>query len=109
MPQEQEHFLKQVKKCVTFIFIKNGDAFYPVGTGFGVGVEIHGLEVDVNEIHDHFFAIYLVTAKHVLQYEDGNYYPEIYIRLNRKGKILHLYPLTCGNALFMYIMTKMSI
>lgn len=63
-----------------------GDGLYPVGTGFFVGVEIHGLEVDVNEIHNNYFAVYLVTAKHVLQDEEGNYYTEIYIRLNRKGQ-----------------------
>jgi hypothetical protein len=36
--QEQEHYLKQVKKCETFIFVKKGDAFYPVGTGFFIGI-----------------------------------------------------------------------
>jgi hypothetical protein len=86
LSQEQEHYLKQVKKCVTFIFVKKDDAFSPVGTGFFVGIEVHGLDVDVNEIPNHYFAVYLVTAKHVLQYEEGNYYSEIFIRLNRKGQ-----------------------
>lgn len=83
MGQEKQ---EQVKKCITFIFLKSGDRFYPIGTGFFVGAEINSLVVDIDEIQDHYFAVYLVTAKHVLQDEDGHFVSEIYIRLNRKGQ-----------------------
>jgi hypothetical protein len=37
-------------------------------------------------VQDHYFAVYIVTAKHVLQSTDDYFCPEIYVRLNRKGQ-----------------------
>ncbi len=45
--------------------------FYPVGTGFFVGIEITGKEVDYDNIPNHHFAIYVVTVLHVLKNEEG--------------------------------------
>lgn len=69
--------LKEIKQCVTFIFVKNdkGD-FVANGTGFFVGVK--------NETNPDIYTPYLVTAKHVLQDKEGKIFPEVAIRLNKK-------------------------
>src|SRR5687767_3013542 len=67
----EENYLTQIKKCITFIFIKEKDRYIPKGTGFFVGIKVEDKHI-----------IYLVTAKHVLQSEIGNFYSEIYLRLN---------------------------
>lgn len=69
--------LNEIKKSVSFIFIQNQKGeFVPNGTGFFVGVK--------NEVNQEFFNVYFVTAKHVLQDKNGNYLPEIMLRLNKK-------------------------
>jgi len=69
--------LKEIKKSVSFIFIKNdkGD-LVPNGTGFFVGV--------INEKNTETSNIYLVTAKHVLQDKNGKYLTDVVLRLNKK-------------------------
>lgn len=69
--------LQEIKKSVSFIFIPEGvDKFKPNGTGFFVGVK----HIDNKQV----FSVYFVTAKHVLKDKDGNYLPEIALRLNKK-------------------------
>lgn len=69
--------LTQIKKCVTFIFLKNKKGEYvPNGTGFFTGIKAN---LPGNLVH-----IYLVTAKHVIQDTNRNFYPLIVIRLNTK-------------------------
>lgn len=70
-----ESIISQIKKCVTFIFVKNKNGQYvPNGTGFFVGVKT---KQDPNLSYT-----YLVTAKHVLQDKNGNFYSDIGIRTN---------------------------
>lgn len=69
-----EYYLDQVKKCVTFFFVEQGGKMHPIGTGFFVGIK---LEKDVH-------AVYLVTAKHVLQSNTGQVLSKVLIRLNTK-------------------------
>jgi hypothetical protein len=70
-----ESIISQIKKCVTFIFVKNENGQYvPNGTGFFVGVKT---KQDPNLSYN-----YLVTAKHVLQDKNGNFYSSIGIRSN---------------------------
>ena len=69
--------LQEIKKSVSFIFIPEGtDKFKPNGTGFFVGVK--------HTDNESVFSVYFVTAKHVLKDKDGNYLPEIVLRLNKK-------------------------
>ncbi|MBI5077414.1 hypothetical protein HZB94_03465 [Candidatus Falkowbacteria bacterium] len=69
--------LQEVKKSVSFIFIPDGkDKVKPNGTGFFIGVK--------NEENEKTFNFYFVTAKHVLQDNQGNYLSEIVLRLNKK-------------------------
>lgn len=70
--QKKVHYLKKIKECVAFIFVKEGDEYQAIGTGFFIGIKQEST------------SIYFVTAKHVLL-PNGNLYPEIYIRLNRKS------------------------
>lgn len=71
------NFLKEIKKSVSFIFIKNnkGD-LVANGTGFFVSVK--------NEKNNERYNVYFVTAKHVLQNKNGEYLKEITLRLNKK-------------------------
>jgi hypothetical protein len=64
-----------IKKTVTFLFASDGTSF-KVGTGF--------------YLEDESNSIYLVTAKHVLQTESGNYLPRVCMRVNTEkgGSIL---------------------
>jgi len=69
--------LQKIKKSVSFIFVSDGlGNFNARGTGFFVGVK--------NEKEESQLNVYFVTAKHVLQDENGGYLPEIYLRLNKK-------------------------
>jgi hypothetical protein len=68
------YYLDQVKKCVTFIFLeKDVQRIEPVGTGFFVSIKF--------TLYD---AVYLVTAKRILQTRSGTFYNKILIRLNTK-------------------------
>jgi hypothetical protein len=72
------NYLNEIKKSVLFIYLTDQNGGYiPVGTGFLVGVT---LEEDRERC-----AVYLVTAKHVLQDQAGNYLSEIFIRLNTRS------------------------
>lgn len=66
----------EVTKVVTFIFLSpdGGKSFAPNGTGFFVGAKIGQDQ----------FKVYLVTARHVLTDPSGQYYPTVWIRLNKK-------------------------
>ena len=66
--------LNEIKKCVTFIFIEQNGQLVPNGTGFFVGVE--------NEENSNLHMVYLVTAKHVLQNQEGALLSSVVIRLN---------------------------
>lgn len=69
--------LQEVKKSVSFIFIPDGkDKLKPNGTGFFIGVK--------KEENKNIFNVYFVTAKHVLQDNQGNYLTDIVLRLNKK-------------------------
>ncbi len=69
--------LQEIKKSVSFVFIPEGnDKFKPNGTGFFIGVK--------HADNENVFSVYFVTAKHVLKGKDGNYLPEIVLRLNKK-------------------------
>lgn len=69
--------LSEIKKSVSFIFISNDKGeLVPNGTGFFVGVK--------NEVNKKTSNVYFVTAKHVLQDKNGNYFPEIILRLNKR-------------------------
>src|ERR1051326_6291688 len=69
--------LKEIKKCVTFLFVRNDKgAYVPNGTGFFIGIKT--IE-DSNK-----FVVCLVTAKHVLQNKAGDFHDFFAIRLNRK-------------------------
>lgn len=78
--------LQQVKKSVSFVFIKNKKGeLQPNGTGFFVGVK--------NEENEEVFNVYFVTAKHVLQDSKGVYFPQIYLRINdhkNNSKVIEL-------------------
>lgn len=65
------HYLTQIKKCVTFIFIFKDGKYIPLGTVFFVGIKM-----------TEKYTVYLVTAKHILQSENGDFYNEIFLRLN---------------------------
>jgi hypothetical protein len=67
--------LTEIKKCTTFIFIEKEGKAVPNGTGFFVGVK------DTEKPDS--YKVYLVTAKHVLKDEKGEYFSVIYIRLNK--------------------------
>lgn len=67
--------LTEIKKCTTFIFIEKEGKVVPNGTGFFVGVK------DTEKPDS--YKVYLVTAKHVLKNEKGEYFSVIHIRLNK--------------------------
>jgi hypothetical protein len=68
----------QVKKCVTFVFLKDDNGnFYPIGTGFFVGKQ----QGETKEYYG-----YIVTAKHVLQDENGIIRETVYLRFNKHDK-----------------------
>jgi hypothetical protein len=69
--------LPEVKKCVTFIFLRGNDGtFQPNGTGFFLSVK--------DTKNPELIHVYLATAKHVIQDRDENFYSSIIIRLNTK-------------------------
>lgn len=69
------NFLPEIKKSVTFIFSREEGKYKPNGTGFLIGIE--------SEKDNSSYVRYLVTAKHVLQNEKGDYYSKIYVRFNK--------------------------
>jgi len=70
--------LNEIKKSVSFIFINTTSGILSAnGTGFFVGVK--------NESNPNVFNVYFVTAKHVLKDINGNYFPEIFLRINTKN------------------------
>jgi len=73
-------FIPLIKKCVTFLFVKdpNGEGYLPIGTGFFVAIRI-----------GKGFDTYLVTAKHVLEPE-GKRYPDVYARMNKRNGMSEL-------------------
>jgi len=84
-----ESALSQIKKSVTFIYLKDSDRTYlPLGTGFFVGIRA--------KLRKRMYHQYLVTCKHVLQDVDGNFFPIVSIRLNTKD----------GSSKFIEIPTK---
>ena len=69
--------LSEIKKSVSFVFVPDAKAgLRAYGTGFFVGVK--------NEKNHQAFNVYFVTAKHVLQDNNGNFLSEIVLRLNKK-------------------------
>jgi hypothetical protein len=67
---DNDYYLDQVKQCVSFIFIEDsGGEKKPIGTGFFVGIK--------SEHGDH---VYLVTAKHVLKKESGEFFDKVFVR-----------------------------
>jgi hypothetical protein len=75
----------EILKTVTFIYVSaDGKTAAPNGTGFFVGVKIENKDA---------FAVYLVTAKHVLTDANGKYFDEVGVRLNTlagKSELLRL-------------------
>lgn len=70
----------EVRKVVSFLYVQEGpERFVPVGTGFWIGAKIAS-----NADGQPRYAVYLVTAKHVLRNAAGNL-PKVYVRLNLKG------------------------
>ncbi|MCH7648990.1 MAG: hypothetical protein IIA83_10335 [Thaumarchaeota archaeon] len=67
--------LSLIKKCVGFLFIQQNKKIIAIGTGFFVGVP-SGYDTNISYM-------YFVTAKHVLQNKDGNFYEIFGIRLNK--------------------------
>lgn len=68
----------EAKEIVTFIFVRNATGqLQPNGTAFFVGVKA---EQNPDQVYG-----YLVTAKHVIRDKAGRYFPEIFIRLNRRS------------------------
>lgn len=67
-----------LKKTVTFIFIRDSSGtLTPIGTGFFVGI--------LSKEHPELAYGFLVTAKHVLTTPQGRYYPEFFIRVNKRS------------------------
>lgn len=68
----------EVKSTIVFIYAPDSTGkLQPYGTGFFVGVRI---PEDTTR-----YAVYLVTAKHVLQDVKSNYLPAVFVRLNKKN------------------------
>ena len=69
----------EIRKAVAYIYVPQEDgSLIPNGTGFFVGVK--------NADQENSFAVYLVTAAHVLKKRDSaTYYPVIVIRLVKKA------------------------
>lgn len=83
--------LKDIKKSISFIFIPTNDPknpLIPFGTGFFLGVK--------NEVNLDVYNVYFVTAKHVLQDEKGEYFPEIVLRVNTHKNDSQLIKISTG-------------
>lgn len=79
--------LQEIKKSVSFIFVPDGEnKLRANGTGFFIGVK--------NEANENIFNVYFVTAKHVLLDGNGNWLPEIILRLNKKDDDSHAIKIT---------------
>jgi hypothetical protein len=70
--------ISNVKNAVSFVYVKDstGEYVYANGTGFMVAVKDPKNPVQ-------YFG-YFVTAKHVLRNTDGEFYSEVFVRLNKK-------------------------
>ena len=66
----------KAKKCISFIYLKDENGYYPIGTGFFVSVKAEN-EKDTRR------HTYLVTAKHVLLSDDRTFEPAIRVRMNK--------------------------
>jgi hypothetical protein len=68
----------EIKSVVAFVFIVNEEGkLIPNGTSFFVGVK--------NLTNPNVFAVYLVTAKHVLcKPKTNDFYDKVFVRLNKK-------------------------
>ena len=73
-----DSIIAQIKKCIAFVFIKNGESVHPNGTGFFVSIPTG---YDDSKSYKYF-----VTAKHVLQDLNGNFHPSIGIRINKQNE-----------------------
>ncbi len=99
-----------VAKTVTFIFLADEQgnpriyadtrALMVNGTGFFVLVE---------NKNDPGLYGYLVTAKHVLQDERGQYFRRVVIRINDKKMALHLCPSICSRLARIKISSRIAI
>jgi hypothetical protein len=78
---EQEPYLSQIKKCVTFFFEKENDVIKPLGTGFFVGIG----DMQAG------YVTYLVTAKHLISHTAG-IYPEVLLSLNTREGHAEAFP-----------------
>jgi len=77
LSNEKESIFSQAKKTFSFIFrVDDEKKATPYGTGFFVSVPV--------EKRPDRAAGYFVTAKHVLQDENGNFLQEIVLRLNQR-------------------------
>lgn len=79
------NFLPEIKRAITFIFLKENGKYIPNGTGFLVSVEA---EKDPSA-----YVGYLVTARHVLQNHKKEFYPMVSVRINthdNKSKYLDI-------------------
>jgi hypothetical protein len=76
--------IRQIKKCVTFIFTPSGNELIPRGTGFFVGMPLENREGAPERIRgvQGPVHIYLATAKHVVQDRMGKLLPQIRVRAN---------------------------
>ena len=69
--------MSTIKSAVSFVYIKDSlGNLVPNGTCFFVGIKS---KKDTSQYYP-----YLVTAKHVIQKKDGNFYKEIFVRMNTK-------------------------
>jgi len=69
-----EDIYSQIKKCVTFIGTGEEKDFNSKGTGFFIAVPVEGRESKITG--------YFVTAKHVIQDNNGQFFLSITLRLN---------------------------
>lgn len=71
----KENIISEIKKCIVFIYrVGEEGKKPPIGTGFWVLVKKENSDKSKG---------YFVTAKHVLLDKNGNFLPEIVVRLNR--------------------------
>jgi hypothetical protein len=79
----QEFYLHQARKSVTFVFLEEPDQIQALGTGFFVGIKLNSGQG---------YAVYFVTAKHVLiSKTTDRYHENILLRLNtKKGTVQYM-------------------
>jgi len=82
----------EILKTVTFIYVSaDGQTATPNGTGFFVGVKIGDKDS---------YAVYLVTAKHVLTDAAGKYFDQVGVRLNKLAGSAELLRLPLGDNVY---------